>query len=215
MNLKNLLKIKNGIKNMDFPPSIKNLIEYFSLLPTVGPKTAERYVFYLLQRNDEELKKFSQALAELKEKTTLCSVCCSISETNPCFICNDTKRNKNQICILSNTQEMISIESTKKYNGLYHILNGLINIVEDVNPDQLTIKELLTKIKSNQNISEVILALSPTIEGETTAIYLLKLIKQIRDLKITRLAKGLPTGSSLEYADEMTLANALEYRFNT
>ena len=195
---------------MRFPGSIQKLVDYFSKLPTVGPKTAERYVFYLLKQNPEELQRFAQAIAELKEKTTVCKTCFSVAESNPCIICTDNNRNKNILCIVSSTRDMLTIESTKKYNGLYHILGGQLNAIEGINPEQLNIRPLIEKIKNN-NIQEIILALNPNIDGETTSMYLAKLLKP-NNLKITRLAKGLPMGTDLEYADDMTLSNALKYR---
>ena len=198
---------------MKYPSSIQNLIDHFSTLPTVGPKTAERYVFYLLKQCPEELQKFAQSIAELKEKTTICQSCFAIAETNPCSICADQKRNRTVICVIANTRDMLAIEATKQYNGLYHILGGAINIIEGIKPEQLNIKQLIDNIKQNE-IKEIILALNPDIEGETTAMYLAKLLKHSRQggIKITRIAKGLPMGSDLEYADEITLTNALKYR---
>ncbi|MFH0923221.1 MAG: recombination mediator RecR [Candidatus Falkowbacteria bacterium] len=195
---------------MKYPFSIQNLISHFSQLPTVGPKTAERYVFYLLKQDPETLQKFALALSELKEKTTICQNCLAIAEFNPCQICADHKRNKSTICVVAGSRDMMAIESTKKYNGLYHILGGVINAIEGIKEDKLNIKQLVEKIKKNQ-IKEIILALNPDMEGETTAMYLTKLIKP-HNIKTTRLAKGLPMGANLEYADEITLANALKYR---
>lgn len=195
---------------MKFPPSIQNLINHFSRLPTVGPKTAERFVFYLLRANPEELQKFAQGIAELKEKTTVCQTCFAYAETNPCAICAGDKRDKNSLCVVADTRDMLSIEATKQYNGQYHILGGQLNAILGVKPEQLNINPLLERIKKNQ-IKEIILALNPNLEGETTSMYLVKILKPF-NLKITRLAKGLPMGSDLEYADEMTLANALKYR---
>lgn len=195
---------------MRFPPAIQNLIDQFSSLPTVGPKTAQRYVFYLLKQPVEELQKLAQYIAELKEKTITCSSCLAISESNPCPICADKKRQPNIICVIASTQDMLTIEATGQYNGLYHVLEGLINTIEDIKPEQLNIKQLVDKLKKN-SIKEIILALNPTLEGETTVMYLVKLLKPYK-IKITRLAKGLPTGANLEYADEITLANALKYR---
>ncbi len=195
---------------MKFPKSIQNLINHFSQLPTVGPKTAERYVFYLLKQSPEELQKFAQSIAELKEKTTVCQICFAISEADPCLICADQKRNRSIICVVADTRDMLTIEATKQYNGLYHILGGTINAIEDIKPEQLNIKQLIDRIKQN-GIKEIILALNPDLEGEITAMYLAKLLKPCK-IKITRLAKGLPMGADLEYADEITLANALKYR---
>jgi recombination protein RecR len=195
---------------MKHPRSISNLINFFSKLPTVGPKTAERYVFYLLKMPSEELQAFAQALAELKEKTTVCKSCLAISETDPCAICSDPKRNKAKLCVVSGSREMISIESTGEFDGAYHILGGVIDTIRGVKPENLNIKRLVEKVSKNQ-IKEVLLALSPNLEGETTSLYLSKLLKK-PGLKITRLAKGLPMGADLEYADELTLSNALKYR---
>ncbi len=197
---------------MKFPVSIQNLIDHFSQLPTVGPKTAERYVFYLLKQNPETLQKFAQAIAELKEKTTVCRVCLAIAEADPCLICADKKRRADLLCVVANTRDMLTLEATGQYRGYYHILNGLINTIEDVKPEQLNIKPLVARAQAN-GVREIILALNPTVEGETTALYLAKILKPY-NIKITRLAKGLPAGSDLEYADEMTLASALKNRTN-
>ncbi len=205
---------------MRYPASIQNLIEYFCKLPTVGPKTAERYVFYLLKQHPEWLQQLAQAIAEVKEKTTVCQICFSIAESNPCQICSDLKKNHSVICLVADTRDMLAIESTKQYNGVYHILGGVINTIEGIKPDQLNIKSLLNRIKQN-NVKEIILAFNPDLEGETTAMYLVKLLKPYKinpdtkfgaGVKITRLAKGLPMGADLEYADEITLSNALKYR---
>ena len=195
---------------MRYPASIQNLIDYFSKLPSVGPKTAERYVFYLLRQHPEWLQQFAQAIAEVKEKTTVCQTCLSIAESNPCQICSNQKRNHAVICLVADTRDMLAIESTKQYNGVYHILGGVINTIEGIKPDQLNIKTLLNHLKQN-NTKEIILAFNPDLEGETTAIYIAKLLKAHK-IKITRLAKGLPMGADLEYADEITLSNALKYR---
>ena len=195
---------------MRYPTSIQNLIDYFCKLPTVGPKTAERYVFYLLKQHPEWLQQFAQAIAEVKEKTTVCQTCFAIAESNPCRICSDAKRNHSVLCLVADTRDMLVIESTKQYNGVYYILGGVINTIEDIKPDQLNIKNLLNHIKQN-SIKEVILAFNPNLEGETTAMYIAKLLKSCK-IKVTRLAKGLPMGADLEYADEITLINALKYR---
>jgi recombination protein RecR len=195
---------------MRYPASIQNLIDHFCKLPTVGPKTAERYVFYLLKQHPESLQQFAQAIAEVKEKTTVCQTCLAIAESNPCRICSNQKRNHSVICLVADTRDMLAIEATKQYSGIYHILGGVINTIEGVKPDQLNIKALLNNLKQN-NAKEIILAFNPDLEGETTSMYIGKLLKPNK-LKITRLAKGLPMGADLEYADEITLANALKYR---
>jgi recombination protein RecR len=194
---------------MKYPQTIQNLIEYFSKLPTVGPKTAERYVFYLLKQPDEILQKFAQAIAELREKTTICGICGAVAEKNPCTICSDVKRDHTTICIVSSARNMLSLEVTGVYRGVYHVLDGLINTLEHIGPEQLNIRQLLARIEKNKP-KEIIL------DGETTALYLSKLLAPYRKngLSVTRLAKGLPTGAEMEYADEMTLSNALRYRYN-
>lgn len=194
---------------MPYPLSIQNLINHLSKLPSVGPKTAERYVFSLLKQSDEELQSFAQALAELKEKTIVCKSCFAISDTPICQICADKNRVPT-LCIVANTRDLYSIESSKEYKGGYHVLGGVLNVINGIKPENLKIKELLTRIK-NQKITEVILALNPNMEGETTSLYLSKILKPY-NLKITRIARGLPMGSDLEYADELTLANALKFR---
>lgn len=195
---------------MKFPASIQKLIEEFSDLPTVGPKTAERYVFYLLKQDPEKIKELAQAISELQTKTTVCKECNTIAESNPCAICSDPKRNKKILCVVSDARNLMTIEATKKYEGLYFVLNGELNHFEDIDPERLKTRQLIEKIKNNP-VEEIILALNPTIEGETTAMYVSKLIKPL-NIKVTRLAKGLPMGADLEYVDELTLANALKFR---
>ena len=181
-------------------------------LPTVGPKTAERYVFFFFQQDQRTLQEFSQSIAQLKENTLVCKSCFAVSDTNPCDICIDTKRDHRQIAVVSNTRDMLSLESIKGYNGIYHVLGGVLNPIEGIEPKNLKIKSLLEKIQKN-SATEVILSLNPNIEGETTATYLAKQIqKNFSQVTITRLAKGLPMGADLEYADEQTLTNALKFR---
>lgn len=195
---------------MKYPYSVQKLIDAFSTLPTVGPKTAERYVLYLLKKSPEDLRQFGLALSSLKDKIKICGSCLSISETSPCAICADARRNKATVCVVADTRDMLALENTGQYSGLYHILGGVINIIEGIKPEQLNIGPLAKRIKT-ENIKEIILALNPDFEGETTAMYLAKLLKT-GGVKITRLAKGLPMGADLEYADEITLTNALKYR---
>jgi recombination protein RecR len=195
---------------MRFPASIQKLIDEFSKLPTVGPKTAERYVFYLLKQNPENLQALAQAIAELKEKTTICESCHAITEANPCTVCTDVKRTKEQLCVVADTRDYLTIEATNSYPGRYFILGGELNQIEGIGPENLNIGQLTEKLK-DKDIKEVILALDPTMEGETTVLYLTKLLKPLK-IKITRLAKGLPMGADLEYVDELTLSNALKYR---
>ncbi len=194
---------------MRYPEAIENLISKLSVLPSVGPKTAERYAFYLLRQSNEKLKSLAEAIRELKEKTLVCSSCLAISEKNPCSICSDLNRLKEIICVVENTQDLLSLEATKQYHGQYFVLGGLINTIEDVKPSDLNIELLLKRI-DKEKIKEVILALNFNLEGETTSLYLSKILAG--KVKISRLAKGLPAGSDLEYADETTLASALKYR---
>lgn len=197
---------------MRYPTSIQNLINKLSLLPSVGPKTAERYVFYLLKQNSEDLQQLAQAIAELKEKTCLCEICLSISETSPCQICADKSRDHSTIFVVSNTRDMLNFEAINEYHGVYHILGGALSVINGTGPDNLNLKQLTNRLKNNK-IKELILALSPNLDGETTALYLAKLYKN-SNLKITRLGRGLPTGSEIEYMDDITLSNALKYRNN-
>lgn len=198
---------------MRFPRAIANLIEAFCELPSVGPKTAERYVFHLLKSSPEKLASLAKSISELKANITVCSSCLAISESNPCAICADERRKNGVLCIVENTQDMLSIEATRQYQGQYFILDGLINTIENIKPENLNVEKLLRKIKQ-EGYTEIILALNFTLEGETTSLYLGKVLAEY-NVKITRLAKGLPAGSDLEYADENTLATALKYRVET
>jgi len=199
---------------MKYPAAIQNLIDQFSQLPSVGPKTAERYVFHLLKSNPEKIQLLAQYLFNLKKDLKTCSSCLAISQSDPCPICSDRNRLEGTLCIVASLQDMISLENTRQYQGKYFILGGLINTIENVKPDDLPLKKLTEKInlllKTNPTL-EIILALSPNLEGETTALYLSKLLKN-HQIKITRLARGLPSGANLEYVDEMTLGAALKYR---
>jgi len=194
---------------MPYPQAIQNLIERISTLPGVGPKTAERYVFYLLRQTDEKLQDLATAISELKEKTTICHICGAIAETNPCSLCTDNKRHGEILCVVASTQDLLSIEATKQYDGQYFVLGGLINTINEIGPENINVDKLIKRLK-NSAVKEIILALNFTLEGETTSLYLTKILKD--NWKITRLARGLPAGSDLEYADELTLASALKYR---
>ncbi|MFA5886663.1 MAG: recombination mediator RecR [Patescibacteria group bacterium] len=194
---------------MRYPEAIQSLIEKLSDLPSVGPKTAERYVFYLLKQNPEKLKNLALAISELLDKIKICPSCLMISAAIPCSICADNARQPDSLCIVENTQNILSLEATKQYNGRYFVLGGLIDTINGVGPADLNIDKLVRKIK-NENIKELIIALNFTLEGETTALYLTKILGE--KIKISRLAKGLPAGSNLEYADELTLGSALKYR---
>ena len=162
---------------MKYPPAIQNLINLFTTLPSVGPKTAERYVFYLLKENPDYMQRLAQAIAELKEKTTICNSCQAVAESDPCHICLDKTRENSSICVVATTREMLNIETTNEFKGQYHVLNGLIDMIKGLKPEQLNIKQLENKVKQGK-IKEIILALSPNMEGETTALYLNKSLNQ-------------------------------------
>ncbi len=197
-----------------YSKSINNLIESFKRLPTVGQKTAERYVFYLLKSGKKEVAELTLSLKELITNVKSCENCWNFSDTSPCRICQDKNRNKNLLCVVCEPQDILVIEKTKEYNGLYHVLRGVVNPEDVEEIKKLKIKELLLKIKNNNNeLQEIILAFNPDLAGETTAMYLQKEIKNINPkLKVSRLARGLPMGSDLQYADEITLGSALKNR---
>lgn len=195
----------------NYPPAIKKLLDKFASLPGIGPKTAERLVFFLLKRQKNELVDFGLALTQISDRITICQKCFNFSENNPCLICGDKKRNNQIICIVEKPQDLFAMEKTNEYTGCYHILGGVIDPLEGILPEQLKIKELVDRIKADK-ATEIILALNTDMPGETTILYLTKLLKQFPNLKITRLAQGLPIGSDLEYADEVTLTNALKGR---
>jgi recombination protein RecR len=197
---------------MRYPKSIDNLIKQLTKLPSVGPRMAERFVFYLLNQDAEELQHLAQAIAELKEKTLVCSVCHAVADQSPCEICRDQGRDHSTISVVANTRDLLVFESAKEYRGAFHVLGGVINTIEGTKPENLHIRSLLTRIKK-QKTKEVILALNPNLEGETTSMYLSKLLKtNFPNLRISRLARGLAMGTDLEYADEMTLLNAIRFR---
>ena len=193
-----------------YPKSIAALIEQFQKFPSVGPKSAQRMAFYLLKMPKIEVEKFAQSIIYAKENTFACDVCFNMSSTNPCEICQSTSRDKSTICVVSETKDLIAIEKTNEFFGLYHVLQGLISPIDGVGAEDVRIKELLHRV-ANENVKEIILALSPSVEGEATSLYLNKLMKPF-GIKITRIAFGLPVGADLEYADEITLARAIEGR---
>ena len=191
------------------PKPIQNLIEAFERLPGIGPKTAERLTFYLLHSPIEESEALAKAAVEMKEKTVICTVCFNIGEEDPCFICSDNSRDQNIIMIVENHLDVLALEKAN-YKGLYHVLHGVISPLENIGPDELHIRELLPRLK-NGSVKEIILATNPTMEGEATAMYIQRLISPL-GIKMTRIARGLPVGSDIEYADETTLSRALEGR---
>jgi len=199
---------------MKIPKAIQNLIESFEKLPGIGQKTAQRLTFYLLHVPQHELDSFAQALQNLKKNTVLCSVCFTIGESNPCEICVNLERDKLTVCVVEQPLDVLALEKSRNYNGLYHVLHGKIDPLNNIGPDEIYIKQLIDRITNHQSpITEVILATNPTMEGEATAMYIAKQVKsQKSKVKITRIGRGLPTGADLEYADELTLQRAMEGR---
>ncbi len=195
---------------MIYPKSIAALIEQFQKFPSVGPKSAQRMAFYLLRMPKSEVEKFAKCMIDAKENTKTCEVCFNLSSTSPCEICQSNQRDKSLICVVAETKDLIAVEKTNEYKGLYHVLQGLISPMDGIGADDIRIKELLNRL-TDENVKEVILALSPSVEGEATSLYLSKLIKPF-GIKISRIAFGLPVGADLEYADEITIAKAIEGR---
>lgn len=195
---------------MIYPVPIATLIEYFQKFPSIGPKSAQRMAFQVLKMPVEDVRNFAEAIISAKTQTCTCEVCFNVSNTSPCEICQSNRRNKSIICVVSETKDLIAIEKTNEYNGLYHVLQGLISPMDGIGADDIRIKELLHRL-TDSVVEEVILALSPSVEGEATSLYLTKLIKPF-GIKISRIAFGLPVGSDIEYADEITIAKAIEGR---
>ncbi len=196
------------------PAIIQKLINHFNALPGIGQKTAERFVFYLLKQDKKKLSDFADTLLHIKDNIKNCKQCGQISENNLCQICANSQRNQSLICVVAENSDILPLEKAGEFNGVYHVLHGVLNPTEGINDDKLNIKNLIARIEKN-NISEIILALNPTIEGETTSMYLNKYLNTYLNkynFKITKLARGLPQGSDLEYADEVTLANAFKGR---
>ena len=193
------------------PRAVTRLIEEFHRLPGIGPKTAQRLTFYLLRAPKENAQSLAEALAQLKENIVICSICANIAEQNPCGICRDEARDQSIICVVEEPLDVLAVERTREYHGLYHVLHGAISPVEGIGPEDLRVGELLARLQKNSVIKEIVLATNPNLEGEATAMYLERLIKPL-GIKMTRLARGLPVGGDLEYADEVTLTRALEGR---
>jgi recombination protein RecR len=193
------------------PRSVTRLIEEFHRLPGIGPKTAQRLTFFLLRAPKEQAESLSEALTELKARIVTCSICTNIAEENPCAICRDETRDRSIICVVEEPLDVLAIERTREYRGLYHVLHGAISPVEGIGPDELKIQELMTRVQKDSSAKEIVLATNPNLEGEATAMYLERLIKPL-GVRLTRLARGLPVGGDLEYADEVTLTRALEGR---
>ena len=206
---------------MRIPKAISSLIESFEKLPGIGPKSAQRLTYYLLRVPQSELNYFSNNLINLKKNTVLCSVCKNVGETDPCNICSDNLRDKETVLVVENPLDLMAFERSGKYRGLYHVLHGAINPLDNIGPDEIYISDLIDRLTNKKSaIDEIIIATNPTMEGEATAMYLTREIKKIQEkdtvagvtIKITRLGMGIPTGADLEYADDVTLTQALEGR---
>ncbi|MBN1634061.1 MAG: recombination protein RecR [Ignavibacteria bacterium] len=195
--------------------SLDSLIEELSSLPQIGRKTARRLAMFIIKQPKEKVEKLSKSLIDVKEKIKFCRICCNITEDDICKICSSQKRNRNLICVVEDPQDVYAIEKTNEFKGLYHVLHGRISPLDGIGPEDIKIRELLGRFDENKfnRIEELILALNPTVEGETTILYLQKLLKPL-DIKISRIARGLPVGSDLEFADEVTLAKAIEGRIS-
>lgn len=189
---------------------LTRLIEQFASLPGIGRKTAQRLAFYILTLNEDEAKKFSDAIMEAHQKIRNCEICKNFTDQPVCDICSDRDRDHSVVCVVEDAKDVVAFERTREYHGVYHVLHGLISPIDGIGPDQLYIKELLSRIGEG-GIKEVIMATNPTTEGEATAMYLCRLLKPL-GVKVSRLAFGIPVGSNLEYADEFTLFKALENR---
>ncbi len=190
--------------------SIEQLAEQFAQLPGIGRKTAQRLALYVLKMSRDEVVTMAKALINVKDKVRYCTICSNITETDPCAICSNTKRERSFICVVEEPHDVLAIEKTNEFKGLYHVLGGALSPLDGIGPDELKIKELLQRI-STSTIEEIILALNPNVEGETTTLYLSRLLKPL-GIKVTRIARGLPVGSDLEFADEATLSRAFEGR---
>lgn len=193
-----------------YAPSIEKLIEAFEKLPSIGNKTAARLAFHMLDASEEETNEFVQAILEAKKNLKYCSQCYNISDTDPCPICGNVNRDHTTICVVEDVRDVVAMERTHEFKGVYHVLHGSISPMNGVGPDDIKIKELLSRLMGGE-VKEIILATNPRVEGEATAMYISKLVKPM-GIKATRIAHGIPVGGDLEYTDEVTLSKALEGR---
>ena len=193
-----------------YSPSIEKLIESFERLPSIGHKTAARLAFYILNASEEETNEFVSSIINAKKNLRYCSKCYNISDTDPCTICGNPKRDETQICVVEDVRDVIAMEKTHEFRGIYHVLHGSISPMNGIGPEDIKIKELLARLQDGK-VKEIILATNPRVEGEATAMYLSKLSKPL-GIKVTRIARGIPIGGDLEYTDEITLTQALEGR---
>jgi len=190
--------------------SIENLINEFRKLPGIGPKSAKRLVYHLIKLSPKEIEKFAQSLIDVSQKVKFCKVCFNLSEDDICQICKSGERDTGRICVVEKVSDVSTIESTGQYRGLYHVLGNLLSPIDNIGPEEIKIPQLLERIR-NSEVEEIIIALNPTVEGESTASYIKKLLSLL-EIKITRLASGLPVGGDIEYADEITLSRAISDR---
>ena len=195
---------------MRYTKPLLKLIEEFQKFPGVGPKSAQRMAFYVLNQDLEQVKQFSEIILAAKTQIKKCSVCKNLSSNHPCELCNNHSRDKSIICVVSEPKDLVAIERTNEYKGMYHVLGGLISPIDGIGPDELSIKELLNRVSKN-NLKEIIVALDTSTEGEATTLYLHRILSPVCT-RVTRLGFGLPAGTELEYADELTIARALESR---
>ena len=199
-----------GIDSVPTARPVSRLIEELHKLPGIGPKSAQRLAYYLLRIPEEQARALAEAILAVKEKVVLCAVCQNFTEADPCSICQDQGRDRSRICVVEKPLDILAVERTRKYAGLYHVLHGVLSPMDGVGPDDLKIKGLVERLKDG-SVKEVILATNPNLEGEATAMYLSRLMAPL-GLRVTRLARGLPFGGDLEYADELTMTRALEGR---
>jgi recombination protein RecR len=190
--------------------AVSRLIQEFNKLPGIGPKSAQRIAYYILRASEPENQSLAEAILQVKQKTRLCSICLNVSETDICAICSSEPRDRTKICVVEQPQDILALEHTHKFNGLYHVLHGALSPSEGIGPDDLRISELMDRLKGGE-VTEIILATNTNLEGEQTSLYLHRLIAPL-GIKVTRLARGLPFGTELEYADDVTLSRALEGR---
>jgi len=190
--------------------AVSKLIQELNKLPGIGPKSAQRLAYYLLRTPEEQARLLAEAILSVRQETRLCSVCFNVTDSDPCLMCRSDQRDRSKVCVVEQPQDILALEHTRIYQGLYHVLHGAISPTEGINPDDIRVNELMNRLHSG-SVNEVILATNPTLEGEQTAMYLHRLITPL-GIRVTRLARGLPFGTELEYADDVTLTRAIEGR---
>lgn len=193
-----------------FTPSLETLIDKFASLPSIGRKSAQRLAFYILNMSNEDVNSFIESVLNARENVKRCRICCNLTDSDVCFICSSKQRDESLICVVEDPRDVLAFEKTREYNGLYHVLHGVISPMNDISPEDICIKELIARL-SDGKVKEIIMATNPTVEGEATSMYISKLIKPL-GVQVSRLAYGVPVGADLEYADEFTLIRALEGR---